>query len=138
RSYGRRLSQPVGRRDRRADRSLRPRGRAAREVEGEQMAGASDVICLGCGAEVAADAGHCPRCDTAPEERCEECRQGLWPGFRFCPGCGRPRIPESRVALASSFPSLREQMPAGLAEEVLAARGRIEGEGEEVTVLFCD
>jgi class 3 adenylate cyclase/tetratricopeptide (TPR) repeat protein len=102
------------------------------------MAGASDVICLGCGAEVAADTGPCPRCDGAPEERCEECRQGLWPGFRFCPGCGRPRTPESRVALASSFPSLREQMPAGLAEKVLATRGRIEGERKQVTVLFCD
>ena len=102
------------------------------------MADRAHAICLACGAESAASGEACARCGVAPAERCEDCLQPTWSGFRFCPGCGRPRGAESRVALASSFHGLREQMPAGLAEKVLATRGRIEGERKQVTVLFCD
>jgi class 3 adenylate cyclase/tetratricopeptide (TPR) repeat protein/predicted RNA-binding Zn-ribbon protein involved in translation (DUF1610 family) len=102
------------------------------------MADAAQVICLACGTESVAGTEACPRCGAVAVERCEDCLQPSWAGFRFCPSCGRPRGEERGFALASSFRGLREQMPAGLAEKVLATRGRIEGERKQVTVLFCD
>jgi len=97
-----------------------------------------EVTCLACGAATAIGAG-CAQCGHEPQARCLDCGQPVHASFAFCPRCGEEIRPASRrVALASAFRKLREQMPAGLTEKVLATRGRIEGERKQVTVLFCD
>jgi class 3 adenylate cyclase/tetratricopeptide (TPR) repeat protein len=51
------------------------------------------------------------------------------PEARFCPGCGRS-------AAAASVPA--DYTPRHIREQILAARGAIEGERKQVSVLFCD
>jgi class 3 adenylate cyclase/tetratricopeptide (TPR) repeat protein len=51
------------------------------------------------------------------------------PGARFCPGCGR-------AAAAASVPA--GYTPRYIREQIQAARGAIEGERKQVSVLFCD
>ena len=98
-----------------------------------------EVTCLGCGTRMPAAGPACEACGKPVQQRCGACAQPVHEAFRYCPGCGEGiATDERRVALASSFRRLREQMPAGLAEKVLATRGRIEGERKQVTVLFCD
>lgn len=95
--------------------------------------------CLGCGVEVGAGGEGCVSCGVQFPARCGACGQPVQPAFVYCPACGDAiGTSERQVALASSFHRLREQMPAGLAEKVLATRGRIEGERKQVAVLFCD
>lgn len=99
----------------------------------------SSLTCLGCGSELLADAESCPACAVEISDRCGACEQPVHPNFVYCPACGDGiGTDERKVALASSFHRLREQMPAGLAEKVLATRGRIDGERKQVSVLFCD
>lgn len=99
----------------------------------------SSLTCLGCGSELLADAESCTACGVEISDRCGACEQPVHPSFVYCPACGDGiGTDERKVALASSFHRLREQMPAGLAEKVLATRGRIDGERKQVSVLFCD
>ena len=99
----------------------------------------SELTCLGCGSTIPADVEKCPTCAVEIAGRCGACEQPVHLTFVYCPACGDGiGTDERRVALASSFRRLREQMPAGLAEKVLATRGRIDGERKQVSVLFCD
>lgn len=85
------------------------------------------------------DASACPGCGAEVLDRCGACEQPVLPRFVYCPACGDGiGTDERQLALASSFHRLREQMPPGLAEKVLATRGRIDGERKQVSVLFCD
>ncbi len=98
-----------------------------------------ELTCLGCGSDIGAEDDACPVCGIEVGERCGACEQPVHAAFVYCPACGDGiGTDERKVALASSFHRLREQMPAGLAEKVLATRGRIDGERKQVTVLFCD
>lgn len=97
------------------------------------------LTCLTCGSEIAADVDTCAACGVEVGDRCGACEQPVHASFVYCPACGDGiGTSERQVALASSFHRLREQMPAGLTEKVLATRGRIDGERKQVTVLFCD
>src|SRR5690242_5269329 len=77
-----------------------------------------------------------PRIDGVPSAveasgmRCPSCAQDLRPGARFCDACGR--------AVGGAGPAARPPAPPHLAEKILAARGRLEGERKQVTVLFAD
>ncbi len=97
------------------------------------------LTCLGCGSGLTAEAETCPACGVEVLGRCGACEQPVHGSFVYCPACGDGiGTNERQVALASSFHRLREQMPAGLAEKVLATRGRIDGERKQVSVMFCD
>src|SRR5262249_44193061 len=85
----------------------------------------------------------CPRCHHPNREEaafCAECGAGLTPGCggcgralrrdaKFCDGCGRP-VPRDR--------SPRAYAPPHLVDRILGARGALEGERKQVTVLFAD
>ena len=66
---------------------------------------------------------NCPRCDA--ETR---------PGDRFCAQCGSSLT----LATPEAKAPLRGYVPHQLAEKILAAKGRVEGERRQVTILFAD
>src|SRR5262245_31070885 len=55
---------------------------------------------------------------------------------RFCGGCGRPQ--SSAEPLSSTVRAPDTYTPTHLAEKILTARGALEGERKQVTVLFAD
>jgi len=67
----------------------------------------------------------CPRCGFAHEA-----------GARFCGGCGHPIAPPAPIA--DRFASPDAYTPPDLAEKIRTARGAVEGERKQVTVLFAD
>ena len=92
----------------------------------------------------------CPHCrheNTPAAKFCIECGQQLTPGCprcgaevpaaaKFCAQCGTaltPAAPPER-----DFASPRAYTPAHLAEKILKARGALQGERKQVTVLFAD
>jgi class 3 adenylate cyclase/pimeloyl-ACP methyl ester carboxylesterase len=97
----------------------------------------------------------CPRCqaDNRPERKfcaacgaplaanCPSCGFENAPGEKFCGGCGKP-LSAQPAAPPKTEPAAREVqsrlMPKDLAAKILNARGQIEGERRQVTVLFCD
>ena len=92
----------------------------------------------------------CPRCrhENTPAARfCVECGQKLAPGCpqcgaevpaaaKFCAQCGTSLTPAAPPE--KNFASPRAYTPAHLAEKILKARGALQGERKQVTVLFAD
>jgi class 3 adenylate cyclase/tetratricopeptide (TPR) repeat protein len=87
--------------------------------------------CAACGAERIPGTRDCPACGAAAA-RCPRCDAELGAGYRFCPDCGlavgADGEPAPRAAGRVAPPAAR----------VRAARGVVEGERKQVTVLFCD
>jgi len=79
-----------------------------------------------CGQPLAAA---CPRCGFPAE-----------PGARFCGGCGQPVAAPGPApsTTADRFASPGAYTPPHLAEKIRTARGAVEGERKQVTVLFAD
>ena len=79
-----------------------------------------------CGQPLAAA---CPRCGFPAE-----------PGARFCGGCGQPVAAPGPApsATVDRFASPGAYTPPHLAEKIRTARGAVEGERKQVTVLFAD
>jgi len=69
-------------------------------------------------------ASSCPRCGFVHEV-----------SARFCGGCGHPI---ASPAIADRFASPDAYTPPHLAEKIRIARGAVEGERKQVTVLFAD
>ncbi|HWN16124.1 MAG TPA: adenylate/guanylate cyclase domain-containing protein [Candidatus Dormibacteraeota bacterium] len=67
----------------------------------------------------------CPRCGFAPEA-----------GARFCGGCGHAIA--APAPIPDRFASPDVYTPPDLAEKIRTARGAVEGERKQVTVLFAD
>jgi len=94
---------------------------------------------------------HCPRCQHDNRESarfCGECGVSLVrgdacprcatvspPGQRFCDACGE-RLGAGSTAERARRPHIHT--PGHLAEKILRARGVLEGERKQVTVLFAD
>jgi len=92
----------------------------------------------------------CPSCrhENTPAARfCVECGQKLAPGCpqcgaevpataKFCAQCGTALAPAAPPE--KNFASPRAYTPAHLAEKILKARGALQGERKQVTVLFAD
>ncbi|HSV07140.1 MAG TPA: adenylate/guanylate cyclase domain-containing protein [Candidatus Binatus sp.] len=98
--------------------------------------------CAACGAELIPGKKFCHACGTRVAAQCRSCGAALEPEFRFCPDCGLqlaelhdtpPPPGEDPLARLS-----RRSLPEELAHKIRAARGVIEGERKQVTVLFCD
>jgi class 3 adenylate cyclase/tetratricopeptide (TPR) repeat protein len=66
---------------------------------------------------------------------CPACGFPAEPGSRFCGGCGR-RLGDD--APAPRFAAPDTYTPRHIAERILTARGAMEGERKQVTVLFAD
>ena len=92
----------------------------------------------------------CPRCQHENTPRAKFCEECATPLARTCPGCGTQISPSAKFCpecahpLAGSAPaptraaSPESYTPRHLAEKILTAKGALEGERKQVTVLFAD
>ncbi|MEX2220443.1 MAG: hypothetical protein WEG40_01475 [Candidatus Rokuibacteriota bacterium] len=67
---------------------------------------------------------------------CPRCRTGNLPSHRFCVACGQPILASGPAD--GRFASPDAYTPPHLAEKIRTARGTLEGERKQVTVLFAD
>jgi class 3 adenylate cyclase/tetratricopeptide (TPR) repeat protein len=93
--------------------------------------------CATCDAENPADARFCATCGASFAVPCPRCGHGNRAGSRFCTECGSP-LPKPVAATAARASAPAAYTPPHLARKILAARGAVEGERKQVTVLFAD
>ncbi len=91
--------------------------------------------CGSCGQDNREGASFCRSCGAGLAPACPSCGASVEPGASFCDACGDPLAAPSPPAEA---PEPRSYTPERLAEKILAARGSLEGEHKQVTVLFAD
>ena len=87
------------------------------------------MLCPQCERDSPGEARFCPHCGAQLLATCAACGAVHPLEARFCPGCGRA------VAAASVQAGYT---PRYIREQILAARGAMEGERKQVSVLFCD
>ncbi len=91
--------------------------------------------CPQCGRENAPDAKFCGECGMRLASACPACGSVNPPSNRFCSACGALLIPAPPPA---RFSSPVQYTPRYIAEKILGARGEVEGERKQATVLFAD
>ena len=101
------------------------------------------MICPQCSADNLPERRFCRECGTPLAPRCSRCGAENQPGDKFCGQCGQRlgavAAPRSEtVAMENRLKRIRQQLPTGLVDRILAQRGKIEGEHRTVTVVFCD
>ena len=79
----------------------------------------------------------CEGCGSPIDKICGSCGHVNRPNAKFCGGCGSA-IAEAGSTSRSEFAAPKAFTPQHLAERILSARGSIEGERKQVTVLFAD
>src|SRR5919202_7054692 len=100
--------------------------------------------CPQCQHDNRAQAKFCEGCGTRLVAKCAACGTELGSGARFCSECGAPVAGLSAAAPAApaeatrGFASPQAYTPQHLAERIISARGALEGERKQVTVLFAD
>ncbi len=103
--------------------------------------------CTKCGTENPDGAKFCNECGGKLEIVCPKCGTSNSPGSKFCNECGHnlalaPQAPPQPAlkeqSLDDKLAKIEKYLPTGLAEKILAQRGRIEGERRQVTVMFVD
>jgi class 3 adenylate cyclase len=92
--------------------------------------------CPQCQQENPPQAKFCLECGTRLVLTCSRCGTELPAGAKFCLECGQPVA--ARSAVPSRFIAPETYTPTYLAEKILTARGDLEGERKQVTVLFAD
>src|SRR5499426_1386107 len=78
----------------------------------------------------------CGECGARLDAPCPACRASNPPGNKFCGECGAPLFHGASSSI--KFESLKSYTPKHLAEKILTAKGMLEGERKQVTVLFAD
>lgn len=92
--------------------------------------------CPKCQTENKDGAKFCLECGNKFEIRCPQCGRPVPLSAKFCDECGHKF---SKPEQAPPPPSLKpSQIPRYLAEKILTARSALEGERNQVTVLFAD
>ncbi|MBI3031118.1 MAG: AAA family ATPase [Candidatus Rokubacteria bacterium] len=94
------------------------------------------MICPRCRHENAAAARFCVECGQKLAPGCPQCGAEVPAAARFCAQCGAPLAPAAPPE--KNFASPSAYTPAHLAEKILKARGALQGERKQVTVLFAD
>ena len=102
--------------------------------------------CSKCDFDSPAEAKFCGGCGDKLEILCPQCNYNNPLVHTFCSECGRKLSPEQQsikdsIAAISDddkFEKIQRYLPKGIAEKILAQKGRIEGERKQVTVMFCD
>ncbi len=95
----------------------------------------SPLVCAGCGTASPPSHRFCMECGQPLAAACPRCGYPSEAGARFCGGCGQP---VAASGAAERFASPGAYTPPHLAEKIRIARGALEGERKQVTVLFAD
>src|SRR5215813_4751779 len=88
------------------------------------------MTCPSCKSENSEDQRFCGECGVRLSIACVACSAQNRPGQKFCNECGAP--------LRQPLSTPESYTPKHLAEKILDARGSLEGERKQVTVLFAD
>ena len=102
--------------------------------------------CSKCDFENPDQAKFCGGCGDKLEILCPQCNYINPLNHKFCNECGQvlsadqQPIAESAAAISGEdkFEKIQKYLPKGIAEKIIAQKGRIEGERKQVTVMFCD
>jgi class 3 adenylate cyclase/tRNA A37 threonylcarbamoyladenosine biosynthesis protein TsaE len=99
--------------------------------------------CPSCGQENALGSAVCVTCSCALLTACDQCGSHSPVAFNYCGICGASLREEPPRGFLSSlngdaFRRVRSYAPEHLIEKLLAARGKIDGERRNVTILFAD
>src|SRR5262249_36040048 len=92
------------------------------------------VACARCRQGNPVDARFCGACGAPLETRCPACQSGNPPANRFCHQCGAAL----NVPASPALEAPHSYTPKHLADKILSARGALQGERKQVTVLFVD
>ena len=79
----------------------------------------------------------CEGCGSPLDKICQSCGHVNRPAAKFCGGCGSA-IAEAASTNRPGFAAPKAYTPQHLAARILSAKGSIEGERKQVTVLFAD
>ena len=102
--------------------------------------------CSKCDFENSTEAIFCGKCGSKIESLCPECKSPNPASHDFCNKCGQTLtagqqspepIPET-LSDDDKLAKIQKYLPKGIAEKILAQKGRIDGERKQVTVMFCD
>jgi len=99
--------------------------------------------CPKCSADNPDKAKFCNQCGDELTIICSKCKSTSPPESRFCNECGHdlhlpPEQPVKVLSFDDKLDKIQRYLPTGLADKILAQRGKIEGERKQVTVMFCD
>jgi class 3 adenylate cyclase len=89
------------------------------------------VRCPSCSHDNRDAAKFCEECAAPLGQQCASCGAARRPNAKFCDECGAATAP-------TDAGNLRADTPKHLADKIRAARGALEGERKQVTVLFAD
>lgn len=92
------------------------------------------MLCSRCNSEISPGAAFCDGCGGPVEIACSNCAEVNRREAKFCKKCGQ-RLDQAQARVPHS---IDVQLPAHLAEKILASRSAMEGERKQVTVLFAD
>ena len=92
------------------------------------------MLCSRCNSEISAAAVFCDGCGAPVEITCSNCAEVNRREAKFCKKCGQ-RLDQAQ---ARAPHNIEVQLPAHLAEKILASRSAMEGERKQVTVVFAD
>ena len=104
----------------------------ARKRRGRRRSG---LTCSQCQHENPQGARFCEECAAPLARTCPGCATSVSATAKFCHACAHPL---GSGATQSRFASPQACIPPHLAEKILTARGGLEGERKQVTVLFAD
>jgi tetratricopeptide (TPR) repeat protein len=93
------------------------------------------MTCPRCQTENPPQANFCLECATPLRAGCVNCGTALPAAAKFCYACAHP-VGSSRES--SARPTPETYTPRHLAEAILSSRAALEGERQQVTVLFAD
>ncbi len=102
--------------------------------------------CFKCEFENSAEAIFCGKCGSKIERLCPECKSPNPASHDFCNKCGQTLTAgqQSQEPISETLSDddklakIQKYLPKGIAEKILAQKGRIDGERKQVTVMFCD
>ena len=102
--------------------------------------------CSQCDYQNPDDSKFCGECGNKLELICPNCNCQNPPNHKFCNECGQNLSADSQPiqSVSTSIPEdekltkIQKYLPEGIADKILAQKGRIEGERKQVTVMFCD
>jgi class 3 adenylate cyclase len=94
--------------------------------------------CVRCQHQNEEGATFCEECAARLALACVNCGRQLAPTAKFCPGSAHPTGLASPAKTGPRLTAPESYVPQRLAERILNSRAAVEGERQQVTVLFAD